>query len=376
MKLVTSAGQLREACLTVLPTVQRGSVPILACVKITRRVMTSTNLDMRLTVQFAITSGTKGFKAVVEHRQLMQLTAALDPDTEVTLSVGGDEVALSWPGARYLLRHLNPDDFPAPPQATLGETDSFACDNWGFRAALARVSYAMSKEETRYYLSGVCLSRDREGTPCIVATDGHQLAACKLPAASGFKDQIVPREAAVIIQRLGEPSRLELSEQHARFAWPSVTLDTRLIDVTYPDWARIMPGPDSPPAGLLTLPPGPTFKALRRMRAAIQSRQPSATLRLAANGDVWLAGEYSESSGCEHLTGAHWHPRLAQVESLALTIGHLQNLLTIAPDASLMVCDDHLPVIAQDGPLTALLMPCRGTMRLERIDQARAQVAV
>ena len=81
-----------------------------------------------------------------------------------------------------------------------------------------------------------------------MATDGHRLAQCELPlpeGAAGMPGVIVPRKTVNEVQRLIENGEgevaIELSASKMRFTIGEVVLTSKLIDGTFPDYARVIP---------------------------------------------------------------------------------------------------------------------------------------
>jgi DNA polymerase-3 subunit beta len=114
-----------------------------------------------------------------------------------------------------------------------------------------KTQFAISTEETRYYLNGIYLHTATTGkteTLRAVATDGHRLAQYEIPIPSGAKGMpgvIVPRKTVGEVQRLLEDNEaevsIELSQAKIRFSIGDVTLTSKLIDGTFPDYARVIP---------------------------------------------------------------------------------------------------------------------------------------
>jgi DNA polymerase-3 subunit beta len=114
-----------------------------------------------------------------------------------------------------------------------------------------RTQFAISTEETRYYLNGIYLhaaGSAKASTLRAVATDGHRLAQVDLPlpkGAEGMPGVIVPRKTVGEVQRLIEDNeaeiRLELSQGKIRFTIGNVVLTSKLIDGTFPDYGRVIP---------------------------------------------------------------------------------------------------------------------------------------
>ena len=151
--------------------------------------------------------------------------------------------------ARFSLQTLPADDFPSLSVDDLGHAFSLPAKD--LRRLIEKTRFAISTEETRYYLNGIYLhAAVSGGKPVLraVATDGHRLAQVELPLPSGAKDMpgvIVPRKTVVELARLAEDAdgevRIELSPSKIRVSAPRVVLTSKLIDGTFPDYERVIP---------------------------------------------------------------------------------------------------------------------------------------
>jgi DNA polymerase-3 subunit beta len=114
-----------------------------------------------------------------------------------------------------------------------------------------KTQFAISTEETRYYLNGIYLHNPPSNdAPMLraVATDGHRLAQYELAApdgVSGMPGVIVPRKTVGELQRLIENGEaeigVELSPSKIRFTIGEMVLTSKLIDGTFPDYGRVIP---------------------------------------------------------------------------------------------------------------------------------------
>ena len=151
--------------------------------------------------------------------------------------------------SRFTLQALPASDFP---DLTSGEfSHRFALPAGELKRLIENTQFAISTEETRYYLNGIYLHTvDVGGAPMLraVATDGHRLARVETPApegSPGIPGVIVPRKAVNEVQKLledlSQEVRIEISTAKARFQFGDVVLTTKLIDGTFPDYARVIP---------------------------------------------------------------------------------------------------------------------------------------
>jgi DNA polymerase-3 subunit beta len=114
-----------------------------------------------------------------------------------------------------------------------------------------RTRFAISNEETRYYLNGIYFhATTSNDVPVMraVATDGHRLARVEMPLPNGAAEMpavIVPRKAINEIRKLIDDTdgdiSVSLSDSKLCFAFGDIVLTTKLIDGTFPDYERVIP---------------------------------------------------------------------------------------------------------------------------------------
>jgi DNA polymerase-3 subunit beta len=151
--------------------------------------------------------------------------------------------------SHFSLATLPREDFPI--MASAEYQTSFAAPAPLLRRLFDKAKFAISTEETRYYLNGVYLhaAKGPEGAVLrCVATDGHRLARIDAPLPPGAEDVpgvIVPRKTVGELRKLLDDDeaeiRVSVSETKIRFATPEVTLTSKVIDGTFPDYARVIP---------------------------------------------------------------------------------------------------------------------------------------
>jgi DNA polymerase-3 subunit beta len=147
------------------------------------------------------------------------------------------------------LQTLAPEDFP---DLAAGEfSHKFEITAKDLKRLIDKTRFAISTEETRYYLNGIYLHpamRGKDQMLRAVATDGHRLAQAELPCPKGAGDMpgiILPRKSVHELHRLIEASddsvSASVSASKARFEIGTITLTTKLIDGTFPDYGRVIP---------------------------------------------------------------------------------------------------------------------------------------
>src|SRR6056297_2658208 len=151
--------------------------------------------------------------------------------------------------SNFSLATLPREDFPV--MASSEYESNFSANAAVLRRLFDKSKFAISTEETRYYLNGVYMhvadSDDGKVLRC-VATDGHRLARIDAPLPDGADDMpgvIVPRKTVGEMRKLLDDDDMEIavsvSETKVRFATPNITLTSKVIDGTFPDYTRVIP---------------------------------------------------------------------------------------------------------------------------------------
>ncbi|MEM9795873.1 MAG: DNA polymerase III subunit beta [Pseudomonadota bacterium] len=151
--------------------------------------------------------------------------------------------------SHFQLATLASQDFPV--MASSDYAANFSCAAPTLRRLFDKTRFAISTEETRYYLNGVYMHvAEGEGGQTLrcVATDGHRLARvdADLPdGAAELPGVIVPRKTVDQLRKLLDDDEMQIavsvSETKVRFATPDITLTSKVIDGTFPDYARVIP---------------------------------------------------------------------------------------------------------------------------------------
>jgi DNA polymerase-3 subunit beta len=232
---------------------------------------------------------------------------------------------------------------------------------------IEKTQFAISTEETRYYLNGIYLhAMESGGHPVLraVATDGHRLARVETPApagSAGMPGVIIPRKAVAEIIKLiddaGEEVELELSTTKIRLSLGQVVLTSKLIDGTFPDYQRVIPGGNDKQ---LVVEKGDFAAAVDRVSTISSERGRAVKLSL-SDGRLTLSVTNPDSgSAVEELE--------VDYDAAALDIGfNARYLLDIAQQldgdtALFKLADPGSPTLIQDREgATALyvLMPMR-----------------
>jgi DNA polymerase III subunit beta len=233
---------------------RRNTIPILANVLIkadqSKLAFKATDLDLEVTEAIAAEVGPSGSTTVPAH-MFYEIVRKLPEGAQIVVEASGDRAVLAIRAgrSRFTLQTLPESDFPDLAAGDM--THSFKLAAADLKRLIDKTQFAISTEETRYYLNGIYLhSAGAAKAPTLraVATDGHRLAQFELPlptGAEGMPGIIVPRKTVGEVLRLIEDNEaeitIELSQGKIRFTLGETVLTSKLIDGTFPDYGRVIP---------------------------------------------------------------------------------------------------------------------------------------
>jgi DNA polymerase-3 subunit beta len=242
----------------------------------------ATDLDLRIVEDVPATVETAGATTVSAHT-LFDIVRKLPDGAQVTLESAGGKVSVTAGRARFSLQTLPREDFPV-----IGESDlpvSFSLPAETLVTLIDKTRFAISTEETRYYLNGIFFHAPAgAGTLRTVATDGHRLARVEIPlpeGAAGMPDIIIPRKCVAEVRKLlderGGDVGISLSQSKIRFAIGQAVLTSKLIDGTFPDYSRVIPTANDK---LLKIDPATLAEGVDRVTAIASEKTRAVKLSL------------------------------------------------------------------------------------------------
>ena len=233
---------------------RRNTIPILSNVLLRTDAgelkLKATDLDLEITETVPAIIAEPGATTVPAH-MLYDIVRKLPDGAEIELASRSDGTALDLRAGRskFTLQMLPESDFPDLTAGTFSH--SFQLPAADLKRLIDRTQFAISTEETRYYLNGIffhTVEKDGELKFRAVATDGHRLAQAEVIAPHGSEGMpgiIVPRKTVGEIQKLVEDPEakvsVELSDTKIRISFGPVVLTSKLIDGTFPDYGRVIP---------------------------------------------------------------------------------------------------------------------------------------
>ncbi len=253
MHFTIQRNALLRALTHVLGAVERkATIPILAMVRLEvsnlTLTVTATDLDREARANAPLAIAAKQDGAICAPADtLTSFVRKLGAETEITVSrpADDDRLHLQAGRARLALPTLAAADFPIFKEPA--DAVRFALGAPEFSRLIERTRFAISTEETRYYLNGAFLHA-QSGRLKMVATDGHRLAYadCALPAGAGdMPDVIIPRATIAEFKKLAADAEgeitLSVSPQTIAAQRDDLRLVSKLVDGLFPDYARILP---------------------------------------------------------------------------------------------------------------------------------------
>ncbi len=228
---------------------RRNTIPILSNVLLEATAegqlrLMATDLDLQINESVAAAVDQPGATTVSAHT-LFDIARKLPEGAQVSLTAAEGRMTIVAGRARFSLGTLPRDDFPVIAEGELPHQFELPVET--LKQIIDKTRFAISTEETRYYLNGIFL-HTAEGVLKAAATDGHRLARVTVDqpqGADGMPDVIVPRKCVAELRKLLDEVDgsvgVSLSGTKIRFDLGQAILTSKLIDGTFPDYSRVIP---------------------------------------------------------------------------------------------------------------------------------------
>lgn len=327
------------------------------------RVM-ATDLDMQIVESVAAKVETPGATTVSAHL-LFDIARKLPEGSEVSLSAEAGEMRVAAGRYQSKLKTLPRDDFPIIAEGDLPCRFDMAAKD--IIAIIEKTRFAISTEETRYYLNGIFwhVSDEDGGLLRAAATDGHRLARYTLPRPAGAEsmpDVILPRKCVAELHKLlgeaiDEQVQVELSASKVRFTFGAAVMTSKLIDGTFPDYTRVIPTANDK---LLRVDPKAFGQAVDRVATIASDKTRAVKMALDA-GRVTLSVTSPENgTASEEISGDYSADPIEigfNAKYLADIIGQIDG-----GGVELHLADSAAPTLireSENSPALYVLMPMR-----------------
>ncbi|MFC3101088.1 DNA polymerase III subunit beta [Altererythrobacter lauratis] len=364
-------------CLSHVQSVveRRNTIPILSNVLIEAsgdglvKIM-ATDLDLQVVESLTANRVDSAGAITVSAHLLFDIARKLPDGSEVSLETADNRMVVKAGRTRYQLPTLPRDDFPVIVEGDL--PTSFTIPAATLAELIDRTKFAISTEETRYYLNGIFLhvAEDAMGGPVLkaAATDGHRLARFTIArpdGAEGMPDVIVPRKAVNEIRKLLEECldsavQIDLSPSKIRFTLGGaggVVLTSKLIDGTFPDYSRVIPTANDK---LLKLDPKSFFAGVDRVATIATEKTRAVKMALEADKVTLSVTSPDNGNAAEELAADY----RSEPMEIGFNAGYLKDILQqIDSDTvELHLADAGAPTLIrkdEKSPALYVLMPMR-----------------
>ncbi|MGH7094880.1 MAG: DNA polymerase III subunit beta [Stellaceae bacterium] len=371
MKLTIERSTLLRALGHVQSVVERrNTIPILSNVLMRaedgRVSLSATDMDLEMVASVAAQDVHKGATTAPAHT-LYDIVRKLREGAQIELEVVGErnEMVLRSGRSTFTLACLPPEDYPVMSAGELPH--HFTLSAAELRGLIDRTRFAISTEETRYYLNGIYLHATKNNeVPVIraVATDGHRLARVEMTApegAAGMPGVIIPRKTVLELRKLVDEGdaeiQISLSDTKIRCAVGDAALTSKLIDGTFPDYDRVIPANNDK---ILDVECKPFAEAVDRVATISTERSRAVKLTIERGNLVISAASPENGTATEEIE--------ARYQSTPIEIGfNSRYLLDITEQiagefAQFAMADAASPTIVRDSADTSalyVLMPMR-----------------
>lgn len=371
MRLVIERAALLKALNHVASVVERrNTIPILSNVLLQgadgELKLTATDLDIEVVETVKADVAKNGGTTVLAH-VFNDIVRKLPDGAQIEMSLGEDDgrMALASGPANFALQVLPPDDFPDMSAGDMSH--SFTVPAADVKKLIEKSRFAISTEETRYYLNGIYLhaaESDGSATLRAVATDGHRLAQVDVALPKGAKGMpgvIVPRKTVFEVSKMIEDSdadvKVELSATKIRFSVGGIVLTSKLIDGTFPDYQRVIPdGNDK----VLAVANAEFAAAIDRVSTLSSDKGRAVKLRI-GDGKVVLSVNNPDSGSATEELAANYKDDELEIGFNARYLLDISGQLE-SEQAEFLFADPGSPTMVRDnGKASALyvLMPMR-----------------
>ena len=362
----------REALLRVLTHVSsivdsRSTIPILSNIYIrcenSQIEIRSTDMDISIR-EFVSVDSNKNGEATVNSRILTDIIRKTKKNSIVKCKLEGARLIINSDNSVFELNALSADEFPK--FIPLDPTNSFVLSIPQLKRIFNKTKFAISSEETRYYLNGIyfhTISNESKTILRCVATDGHRLAKTELDLSNNLNISgiILPRKFILQLDRiLGDfegSVKFICSDTQVSLEADNFIIISKLIDGTFPDYEKVIPVSNDK---LLQVETEPFFNAIDRVSTVNQDKAPTVKLQFENNNIKIMATSTDSNKGDEEVAASY------TAESLEILFNskYILDLHEVVEGETMILelLNQSSPVIVKDPKDTAslyILMPMR-----------------
>ncbi len=362
----------REAFLKVLNHVSsivdtRSTIPILSniFIKCENNIIEIRSTDMDISIrEFVSVDSSKNGEATVNSRILTDIIRKTKKNSIIKLKTEGSRLIIHSENSVFELNALSADDFPN--FTLLDQSNSFNLSVEEIKRIFNKTKFAISSEETRYYLNGIYLhtiALDDQNILKAVATDGHRLAKTEtlLKSKSIISGIILPRKFILQLDKiLGDfegDIKIVCTDTQVSFETETFIIISKLIDGKFPDYEKVIPLTNDK---LLEIESELFFNAVDRVSTVNQDKTPTVKLAFDSNSVKIMATSTDSNKGDEEVIASYSSSPLEILFNSKYVLD-LRDIIE-SPNIKLELLNQSSPVIVKDPEDKSsiyILMPMR-----------------
>lgn len=371
MKAIIERTALLKALHHVQSVVERrNTIPILSNVLLAGEngtlALTATDLEIEIREKVEAEIAQSGSITAPAH-MMYDIIRKLPEGAQVELSLdeSGQRLQIISGKSSFALQGLPQDDFPALTSDEMPH--AFALPAESLKKLIEKTRFAISVEETRYYLNGIYFhALEEEGKNLLraVATDGHRLARVQTACPVGAENMpsiIVPRKTVNEVQKLLEESNdevsIQVSETKINFAFANIVLTSKLIDGKFPDYNRVIPDKNDK---MLTVDSKAFGESVDRVSAVSSEKSRAVKLSLDKDKLTFSVSNPDSGNASDELSVGYG----AEAMEIGFNARYILDITSEldGANATFELADSGSPTIirdADDGDALYVLMPMR-----------------
>ncbi len=346
----------------------RTTIPVLANIRLAPgdHSLTLTATDLDIEIRTTVECETTGDDPITVNARLLHDLVRKVSDGPVRLTWEDEKTVKITAGrSRVSLQAIPADQFPDLAQGEPGHR--FTLVTTDLAEIIKRCEFAISTEETRFYLNGIYFHLPTEGAGPVLrgtATDGHRLACYDIAApegSAGMPGVIIPRKTVSELARLTKdftgPLEISISPAKIIVTAGQTVLVSKLIDGTFPEYSRVIPRTNQ---NIATLDRAVLMAAVDRVQTVSSERGRAVKFSLA--NDLLTLSVVNPDSGSadEEIEASYDGPPI----EIGFNSRYVLDMLSVMPGESLRMAlnDNGSPALFRrndEDAMLAVLMPMR-----------------
>ena len=348
---------------------KKNSLPILSNIlieaKVDKLTLSSTDMDISI-IETIDCNVLEDGSTTINSQILYDIVRKIDDNSEIEIiSNDGKLLTLRADGSRFSLACLPKEDFPIIDQDNSGNT--IKINSKIIFKLIDKTKFAISNEETRYFLNGLYFNITKiqsNSVVTLVGTDGHRLSKFShniedsIDQVSGV---IIPKktiyELSKLLSEIDRDVFISISSNKIIFNINNIIFISKLIDGSFPDYERVIPKDNS---NILKINREILLSAVDRVSTIANEKSPVIKFKLLQNVLNLNAINNENSTASEDLE-INYNGDEIEIGFNSKYIMDIVNNLE-DEEISILLKDNTSPIIALESSnsnLVYVLMPMR-----------------